>query len=161
VKRIVRIAEQLLEDYRILNREECEHLPTPHCLVIEDEPHDAEMSRLALEAVGVEVKVTASGDEAIRLLADSKNPLMPDYDMVFLDLVLRGSSNQGIDVLRFIRANFPKLHVVIVSGHLSRGIMDYLTQMSEGGYIGIITKPLHEMNVREILEKHGKLSALA
>lgn len=159
MQRIMQVAEKLVADLREANREDetAFHLRNkefvPHCLLVEDDPGDADLSKIALKAVGAEVQVATSGDEAIQLLDDSATPGIPDYHIVFLDLVLRQSVAQGIHVLQYIRKKFPKLHVVLVSGHIDESILNFISRQG-GGYIGIITKPLHRVNVREIMEKH-------
>ena len=160
MERIMHITERLVEELRAANREDGRAI-TPTCLVVEDDPDDAELSRRALEVVGAKVEMASTGDEAIKLLRNSNNPAVPDFDIVFLDLVLRGSFAQGLEVLKFIRDKFPLLHVVVVSGHINSQMMNHLTQMQVGGYIGIITKPLHKLNVREILDKHRLTPAYA
>lgn len=162
MKRIVQIAEQLAEEIRAAQREEQalkgdgEASKTiPNCLIVEDNPHDAELAARALRSMGAEVRVAISGDQAIEILNQSANAVVPDFHIVFLDLNLTGSAAQGMQVLRHIRGQFPKLHVVIISGYIDEGLLNYISRSDKaGGYIGVISKPLDEMNVQEILEKH-------
>jgi two-component system, response regulator len=75
-------------------------------LLVEDNPDDIELTRLALEEnrIANELVIASSGDEALDLLAGDGNgrpPLRPA--LVLLDLNLPRIS--GLDVLRHIRAD--------------------------------------------------------
>lgn len=150
----MQIAERLTEDLREAQREEHETAMLrriiPKCLIVEDDPDDAELSSIALKSTGAEVQVARSGEEAIKLLEESGS----DLDIVFLDLRLSGSSIQGFHVLRHIRTEFPKLHVVIVSGFIGDELMEYIAKSKGGGYIGLVPKPLHKVDVKEVMQKH-------
>lgn len=115
----------------------------PRCLIVEDDPDDAELSTIALQSTGAEVRVAKSGEEAIYLLGEGDG-----FDIVFLDLRLSGSTVQGLHVLQHIRTEFPKLHVVIVSGFIDDEVI------KGGGYIGLVPKPLHKVDVKDIMAKH-------
>lgn len=163
MKRIMSITEKLIGELREAARVAGRVPPKPpNCLIVEDEVGDAELSKRALETVGVQVQVAVTGEEAITKLEQSKDPAKPDYDIVFLDLLLKGSIKQGLDVLEYIRSHFPSVHTVLVSAHIDAGTLAYVAKerlsCSAGrggcGYIGIISKPLHKADVREVLEKH-------
>lgn len=128
---------------------------TPNCLLVEDVSRDAELSLAALHALNVPTMVARTGEDAIRLLKKSKDSDHPDFQIVFLDLVLVGSAVQGVEVLQFIRTNFPSIHTILVSGHIDNSILAMINAYSgRGGYIGFVTKPLEEMDIREIFAKH-------
>lgn len=157
MKRIVSITQSLVDELRAVRREERGSAElVPQCLIVEDNDNDATLTRIALESMGAKVHRVTTGDEAISLLDASKDPMRPDFHIVFLDLNLIGSSHQGTGyhVLKHIRQKFPKLHVVIVSGHIDEGLINFITR-DPGGYIGIIQKPLREEDVNEIFQKHG------
>lgn len=75
---------------------------TAKILLVEDNPDDVELTRLAFEEnhIANEMIVASSGDEALQYLFGDE-PL--DVSIVLLDLKLPKIS--GIDVLRRIRAN--------------------------------------------------------
>lgn len=153
MNRIVSITRQLVEELREIQREEA---LIPNCLIVEDDDNDAELSRIALEAMGAKVHRVKTGDEAIKILDASQDPDRPDYHIVFLDLNLIGSSHMGTGyhVLKHVREKFKKLHVVIVSGYIDEGLINFITR-DPGGYIGIIQKPLERADVKEIFAKHN------
>lgn len=159
MRRIADIARELMEQIRADNRENGgrngKHIP--RCLLVEDNADDAMLSSRALHSVGAEVVVCMSGDAAIEELRRTANPLIPDFDIVFLDLSLVGSTAQGVDVLRYLKATFPKVHIVIVSGHIDESLITLLNtikQKTGGGYVGMVSKPLEEIDVSEIMGKH-------
>lgn len=148
------ITEKLAAEMRKAAREEGEPPRIiPNCLLVEDDKADAELSIHALCAMGAEVVHAMTGDQAIELLNKSKDPLKPDFHIVFLDLNLTGSAAQGLQVLQHIRTKFPSVHVVIVSGYIDEGILNLIASQ-KCGYVGIIRKPLEKMDVAEILAKH-------
>lgn len=169
MKRIVSITQQLVEELRQVKREEDEtthgakpgatpvlDFPfIPNCLIVEDDDNDAELSERALRAMGAEVSRARTGDEAIRMLQESIDPRRPNFHIIFLDLNLVGSTPNGTGdhVLKFVRSRFPTLHVVVVSGYIDEGTINFMTR-DPGGYIGVIRKPLEQMDVAEIFQKH-------
>ncbi len=167
MKRVVCIAEKLVAELRQVKAEEVRATGKaaeaakagadfiPNCLIVEDDEADAELSADAVRAVGVNATIARSGDEAVRLLDMAKAGDRPPFHIVFLDLNLVGSAKQGYDVLRHIRRIAPAIHVIIVSGYIDQGVINFLAgDKSSGGYLGIITKPLHRANLSEILAKH-------
>ncbi len=152
------ITAKLIEDFRQINRKEAvnfrKHQPT--CLLVEDDESDIALNERALRRFPIDLKIARTGDEALRLLDASKDPKHPDFDIVFLDLVLRGSAAQGIQVLEHIRTFFPSVHVILVSGHIDEGIFEYVRKHRGNGasYLGIVTKPLKEVEVGNIIKKH-------
>lgn len=154
-KALAELKAEMEEERRQGIKPQRPHSATPNCLVVEDSPNDAHLSSLALGALGIEVTVAHTGDEAIKLLDQSRDPLRPDYQICFLDMRLRGSRAQGIDVLRHIRKEFPGVHVVVLSGHL--GPEDFRALQSDekwAGYIGFIAKPLRRIDVQQIVQQH-------
>jgi len=65
-------------------------------LVVEDEHKIADIVRAYLEREGYEVKLAATGGDALRLLKDR-------FDLIVLDLML--PDMQGEDICRFVREN--------------------------------------------------------
>lgn len=77
----------------------------PKILIVEDNPDDVELTRLAFEEnrLANELVVASSGDQALELLFGSPGRAPMEVALVLLDLKLPRVS--GIDVLRQIRAN--------------------------------------------------------
>ncbi|MFA5869024.1 MAG: response regulator [Candidatus Bathyarchaeia archaeon] len=64
-------------------------------LVVDDEPDVLDMTRTMLESRGFEVSEAASGEEALRLIAEKKP------DLVLLDVVLPGVT--GLEICRRLK----------------------------------------------------------
>lgn len=151
VERIVHIAEKLIADYREVNAEKFKSFPpgtfVPNCLIVEDNADDALLAKRAVESIGAQAEVYTNGDDAIEALRRKKCA----FHIVFIDLALAGSAKQGYDVLQYLLKNCPHVPPVIVSGHIDEGTIRFL---AGDRYIGIVKKPLHEANLRDILRKH-------
>lgn len=75
-------------------------------LLVEDNPGDVELTRLAFETAGIacDINVAVSGEAAVQLLteeASSADPSLPD--LILLDLNLPGMG--GHDFLRWLRSD--------------------------------------------------------
>ncbi len=124
----------------------------PRVLTVEDDPNDRELVAYALNDLGCDHEETNSAEKAIEIIKAkilvSEDPTRP-YDIIFVDLKLPGSS--GISVIKFCTENIPCVPIGIVSGYLDQVS---LNEISRTGYIGIIQKPLDQVNIKTILEKH-------
>lgn len=78
-------------------------------LLVDDERDFVEMLALRLEAVGEEVTPAYSGAECLEILADR------DMDVVILDIKMPGMD--GIQTLREIKRRFPRVEVIMMTGH--------------------------------------------
>lgn len=126
------------------------------CLIVEDNEADALLTLEAVASVGgVEATLAVCGDEALRLLQESKNHFRPEFDIAFVDLRLAGSRTQGTDLITQLRTSFPKTHIIVVTGALGQEATEFLaSEQQKGAYIGLVTKPLVRENLCEILDKH-------
>ena len=98
-------------------------------LLIDDEPHVAEVVVYVLEQGGFKVLTAADGDTGLRLFTDRKP------DLVLLDLNLPGIA--GMDLFREIRRRQPQVPVIILTSRsdemdrvlgLEIGADDYVTK---------------------------------
>jgi chemotaxis family two-component system response regulator Rcp1 len=105
---------------------------TTHVFVVEDNPVDVELLRVALNAQkawSTEMVVAEDGEKAILLLRDqAANPLLRRPDLVLLDLNL--PKRDGTEVLRLIRSTFAlsNLAVAILSSSPSDAVQRKLTE---------------------------------
>jgi DNA-binding response OmpR family regulator len=114
-------------------------------LVVEDEPDIRLMARFMLESAGHRVIETASGNEAVSMLAEERP------DLVLLDIRL--PDIEGWEVLRKLRSSdrLSGLPVLIMSAHSSG---DFRARASREGSDGYLVKPFRE---NELLEWVNKL----
>ncbi|MEN9017392.1 MAG: sigma-54 dependent transcriptional regulator [Hellea sp.] len=100
-------------------------------LIVEDEDDIRTMIGGILEDDGYEVRLTSKSDEAITALRSRKPSLM------ILDVWLKGSSMDGIELLDSIKKSHPNMPIIIISGHgtvetavsaIRKGAYDYIVK---------------------------------
>lgn len=117
-------------------------------LIVDDHPLFREALHSAVEIAYPEVETVdaANFDDAIAILSSGKS-----FDLVLLDLKIPGV--QGFEGLLRIRGLFPRLPVVIVSGHEESRV---ITQALSYGAAGFIPKSVRKQEltsaIREIME---------
>ncbi len=101
-------------------------------LIIDDHPlfREALQSAITLAFADVEAVEARSMDEALKALADN-----PVFDLALLDLNMPGT--KGFEGLLELRAQYPRLPVVVVSGHEEARI---ITEALSYGVAGFIPK---------------------
>jgi len=107
-------------------------------LIVDDDSLIREMLRLILTEAGLIVCGEAGDGADTRRLLKEHTP-----DVVLLDIVLPGEDN-GLDLLRFIKKDYPEIHVIMVSGEPSSERVQ--TAISSGAR-GFIVKPFNAQNV--------------
>ena len=100
-------------------------------LIVEDEDDIREMIGGILEDDGYAVRLTATSTEAINSLKSRKPSLM------ILDVWLKGSAMDGIELLDSIKKSHPNMPVIVISGHgtvetavsaIRKGAYDYIVK---------------------------------
>jgi two-component system OmpR family response regulator len=112
-------------------------------LVVDDEPDTLGLIELTLQTAGHSVKSTASGVEAMRLIADGS------HDLVLLDLMMPDIS--GFDVLRALRnekASIPPI-IILTAKNLPE---DRETGLSLGA-TAFLTKPATRGKLLDAIQK--------
>jgi len=98
-------------------------------LIVDDEADIRELIAGILEDEGHKARMARDSDEALKAIEDRRPHL------VILDIWLQGSRLDGLEVLSAIKATYPDLPVVIISGHgnietavtaIKRGAYDYI-----------------------------------
>lgn len=113
-------------------------------LVIDDEPAVAGVLAEAFREEGHDVVVAGGGKEGLQAL--EQNP----PDVVFLDIIMPGMD--GIEVLRRIRAVYPDLPVIILSGWASPGQLESARRL---GVTDVLQKPVALKTLsRALLQSH-------
>src|SRR5262245_28111720 len=109
-------------------------------LVVDNERSVAEMLASALKSEGHDVAIALSGVDGLASIRQSPP------DGVFLDLVMPEMT--GLDVLRQIRAEWPDLQVVIITGFPDT---EALAKARMLGISGVIEKPTVLRRLADVL----------
>ena len=102
-------------------------------LLIDDEATVRATLRDMLEEAGHEVLEAGDGDEGLAVL-DANTA-----DAVITDLIM--PQKEGIETIREVRARFPAMKILAISGG-SAGHMDYLEFAQKLGADKVLSKPL-------------------
>lgn len=103
----------------------------PDVLVVDDDKYLLEVFKVALEAIHFKIDAVSDPAKALILLYEK------NYDLVFLDL--RMQPIDGMEILKRIKTEKPKITVIIISGN--SGIEDALKAVELGAY-HILQKPV-------------------
>jgi len=112
-------------------------------LVIEDEPGIVDFLRRGLDSEGFVVEAAADGREGER------RALSGEYDIVLLDLMLPGRS--GLDVLRAIRRERPRMPVIVLT---ARGELEDRVAGLDAGAVDYVVKPFSVAELAARLRAH-------
>lgn len=107
-------------------------------LVVDDEPNTRATLGEALEPLGHELVLVATGEDAIEQLADR------DVSLVLLDLKLPGVDGQA--VLEKIERDRPDARVLILTAH---GTAEAVLEGMKHGAVDVIHKPFSLDQIRE------------
>ena len=111
-------------------------------LIVEDEPIVSKDIQHTIVSFGYEVAATASsGEEAVKKAAEWTP------DLVLMDIVLKGNMD-GLEAAACIQAQ-RKVHVVYISAHGERGILDRAKLTYPYGYV---MKPFTDRELATAIE---------
>ena len=130
-----------------------------HILIIDDEASLRQTLARILQQAGFEVTTAENGEQGLSYIQST------NFDMVFMDLRMPGMA--GMDVLKFIHAQFPNLPVVLFTAQpdlnsavdaLRNGATDYLLKPLKPQALieraqSIIASQQKENRKRQILEQ--------
>jgi two-component system nitrogen regulation response regulator NtrX len=130
-------------------------------LIVDDEADIRDLVSGILEDEGHKTRLARDSDEALRAIEDRRPHL------VILDIWLQGSRLDGLEVLSAIKATYPDLPVVIISGHgnietavtaIKRGAYDYIEKPFKADRLILVTLRALEAlqlrrEVRELRER--------
>lgn len=111
-------------------------------LIVDDEADIRELVAGILEDEGHKTRLARDSDEALRAIEDRRP------NLVILDIWLQGSRLDGLEVLSAIKATYPDLPVVIISGHgnietavtaIRRGAYDYIEKPFKADRLLLVT----------------------
>ena len=105
-------------------------------LIVDDERDFVEVLSLRLTDAGHRVRAAYSGKEALSVLAETEPETLPDIDVVILDIKMPGMD--GIETLKQIKANYPVVEVILLTGH---GAVDTAIKGLKSGAFDYFLKP--------------------
>ncbi|MBE7637326.1 response regulator [Sneathiella sp. P13V-1] len=120
-------------------------------LIVDDEADIRELIAGILEDEGHETREAGNSDECLSEIAN-RCPTM-----VILDIWLRGSKLDGIEILQQIRKTNPDLPVVMISGH---GNIETAVNTIKIGAYDFIEKPFKAVRLLQVVERALESSRL-
>ncbi|MEW4466989.1 sigma-54 dependent transcriptional regulator [Parasphingorhabdus sp. JC815] len=120
-------------------------------LIVDDEPDIRELISGVLEDDGYETRMAGDSDAALAAVKERKPSL------VLLDVWLRGSRLDGLELLTEIKNIDPKLPVIVISGH---GNIDTAVAAISQGAIDFIEKPFEAEHLMHLVERATETESL-
>ena len=118
-------------------------------LIVDDEEGIRQVLSDCLRDEGYRIAAAGDGFEALRLLESEP------VDLVILDVWLPNMG--GIDVLRKIKADYPEIEVIVISGH---GNINLAVQAVKTGAFDFLEKPLSLEKTITVVQNALKLEEL-
>ena len=103
-------------------------------LLVDDEPSILFSLKGILEDEGFTVIIAESGEKAMQIMRKSDGPII---QAAMVDIWMPGMD--GLQLLDWLQKNFPKLPVIIMSGH---GTIETAVRATKKGAYDFIEKPL-------------------
>jgi DNA-binding NtrC family response regulator len=114
-------------------------------LIIDDEKHFTEELFEYLNNSGFEAFEANTGEEGLDMLNTK------DIDLLILDVRLPRIN--GLDILQEVKIKYPKLEVIVVSGH---GDMDTVIKAMQFGAIDYLRKPFRNIDIEIAIQRTQK-----
>ena len=114
-------------------------------LVIDDEENFTEEMHEFLTKSGYESFTANTAAAGLTILLEQ------EIDLLILDIRLPGSD--GLEILKDVKAEYPKLEVIIVSGH---GDMDAVIKAMRSGALDFLRKPFRQVDIQLAIERTQK-----
>ena len=115
-------------------------------LIIDDELEICKQVSLILSKNGYETSYVTSHKEFINLLTDGFT-----YDLVLVDLWLKNSTKQGIDIIQYLKSKYNDLIIISFSGHAN---IDNAIESVKVGANDFIEKPFETKKLIHIIQKN-------
>ena len=124
-----------------------------HILLVEDESELAETIKRHLKREGFSVVLAADGAVALQMIEDSALQGIP-FDLVISDVVM--PNMDGIELLRWIKANHPQVSVVLLSGFGDLGAVVDVVRPNMDDYFQKPLTPSDMMNLIQRVDQKRK-----
>ena len=115
-------------------------------LIIDDELEICKQVSMILSKNGYETSFVSSYKELVSLLDDNFN-----FDLVLVDLWLKNSSKQGIDIIQKLKNDYNNLIIISFSGHAN---IDNAIESVKAGANDFIEKPFETKKLIHIIQKN-------
>ncbi|QJB68224.1 sigma-54-dependent transcriptional regulator [Parasphingorhabdus halotolerans] len=113
-------------------------------LIVDDEPDIRELIAGVLEDEGYETRTAADSDSALAAVNERKPSL------VLLDVWLRNSRLDGLELLTEMKQTDPRLPIIVISGH---GNIDTAVAAISQGAVDFIEKPFEAEHLLHLVAK--------
>lgn len=120
-------------------------------LIVDDEPDIRELISGVLEDDGYETRVAADSDAALAAVKERKPSL------VLLDVWLRGSKLDGLELLTEIKKIDQKMPIIVISGH---GNIDTAVAAISQGAVDFIEKPFEAEHLMHLVARATETESL-
>ncbi len=120
-------------------------------LIVDDERDIRELISDILIDEGYSTRLAGTSDSAMRQI-NEKRP-----SMLILDIWLKDSSMDGIDILKYVKANYTDVPVVIISGH---GNIEIAVAAIKQGAFDFIEKPFNLDQLIVVIRRAMEVSTL-
>jgi len=118
-------------------------------LVVDDEKNIRLTLSQSLKQLDIPVQTAVNGEEALQMLREGL------FGLVFLDMKMPGMD--GMDVLRRIKDDWPKVRVIIITAH---GTIESAVEAMKLGAVDFIQKPFSPGDIRELAKSVLKRETL-
>ena len=118
-------------------------------LLVDDEESFVDALRKRLNARGLKVDTSGSGEEAI---AKAKRQA---FDVIVLDLAMPGMD--GVETLKRLRQNDPDLQIILLTGH---GSIEKAVEATKLGAMDFLQKPAKLPELLELIHQAGARRAV-
>lgn len=126
-------------------------METKKILIVDDNLNMASLLSDILEVLHCQTKQAYDGEQALRLLKEEQ------YDMVITDL--RMPKMSGINLLKVVKDNYPKLPVVVITGFSlgTSGTSQHILVTEKAD--AFLRKPFEVEDIKKLLKKLLNYSA--
>jgi DNA-binding response OmpR family regulator len=118
-------------------------------LIVDDEKNIRLTMSQSLESLDIPVQTAVNGEEALGKLHETP------FGLVFLDLKMPGID--GMEVLRQIKDDWPKIRVIIITAH---GTIEIAVEAMKLGAVDFIQKPFSPGEIRDLATQVLRREAL-
>ncbi len=120
-------------------------------LIVDDERDIRELIADILEDEGYSTRLAGNSDDAMSAIADQQPALL------ILDIWLKDSNMDGIDILKAVKRDYPDVPVVIISGH---GNIEIAVAAIKQGAYDFIEKPFNIDQLMVVIRRGMETSKL-